>query len=548
MERPSQLRLIRIVMSDTPKNRSIGILVGIGLILVGLGAGILTMLLLDEKPVYAPAENRVVERVQLGQNERAAEMPTPDSASLDILEPQMLNRIFKRVADHVTPAVVYIQVEVPISKDGGSDWPHYFDEDTRRRFFRDEPRRQSVGSGVLVSNQGHIATNYHVVQNAENIQVTLSDKRLYDARIVGTDPSTDLAVLKIEDGDGLPVVSFGNSDEVQVGEWVIAVGNPFRLTSTVTAGIVSALGRQVNIIEDSFRIEDFIQTDAAINPGNSGGALVNLDGELVGIATAIATETGSYEGYGFAVPVNLMERVVEDLIEHGEVQRGFLGVEIQDIDARVARRLGMDRIMGVYVNSVTRDGAASAAGLESGDVLLSIDGRAVDAPNELQSAVARKRPGDVLEVSVWRRGNVQNTEVTLLGRDAPAYERWFSEFQREEIRPEPRPRPESRQDNVFELGEWGLGLREVTRRELGLFGVESGSYIAYVENGSLADAAGLPHDVVVTEISGEEVTSTEHAIRLLEEASEFEESILFRIKRRSGLTAFYEMDLPVPAG
>lgn len=535
-------------MKDTSKDRSVRVLIGIGLILVGLGAGILAMLLLDGNTVTTPADSRVVERVQLGQTEPSRSMPTPDSADLAVLEPRTLNRIFRQVADHVTPAVVYIQVEVPISRNGASDWPHYFDEDTRRRFFKDEPLRQSVGSGVLISSDGYIVTNHHVIENAENIQVTLSDKRLYDARIIGTDPSTDLAVLKIEDGGSLPLVTFGNSDALQVGEWVIAVGNPFRLTSTVTAGIVSALGRQVDIIQDSFRIEDFIQTDAAINPGNSGGALVNLNGELVGIATAIATETGSYEGYGFAVPVTLMERVASDIIEHGEVKRGFLGVEIQNIDARVARRLGMDRIMGVYVNDVTKDGAASEAGLESGDVLLSIDGRAVNAPNELQSAVARKRPGEAIDIRLWRRGDLRNVQVTLLGRDAPAYERWFSELQREEVRPEPAPVPRSDQDNLFELGDWGLGIRDATRRERNQFDVDAGVYVAYVENGSLADAAGLPRDVVITEVGGAEVASSEQVIRLLEEASQFEESILFRVKRRSGVAAFYEMEVPVPAG
>lgn len=538
-------------MSEKRKDRSVKILIGIGLVLIGLGAGILAMLLLEKEAVTVPSERRVVERVQLGNQDESRRMPAPDSG-LTLTNPQALNQIFKQVAEQVTEAVVYIQVEVPISDDGARQWYHNFDEDTRRRFFRDEPLRQSVGSGVLVSSEGYIVTNFHVVESAQNIQVTLSDKRLFDATIVGTDPSTDLAVLKIENGGNLPSVRFGNSDIVQVGEWVLAVGNPFRLTSTVTAGIVSALGRQVNIIEDSFSIEDFIQTDAAINPGNSGGALVNLDAELVGIATAIATETGSYEGYGFAVPVNLMERVVRDLIEHGEVQRGFLGVEIQDIDARVARRLSMDRITGVYVNSVTPGGAAEDAGVRDGDVITAIDGKSVNAPNELQSAVARKRPGETLDVELWRGGSVQSLPVTLLGRDAPAYDRWFSEMRREEAEPDlPSDRdrrPETDREDVFEVGELGLGIRDATSRERDQFDIPEGVYIAYVENGSIADNAGVPRDVIITEIAGEEITSTEHAMRILEEAAQFEQSILFRVKRRSGITAFYEMEVPVPAG
>ncbi len=536
-------------MSEKRMERSVPVMIGIGLVLIGLGAGILAMMILDEDPPPVPMESRVVERVQLGQQERVERLPALDSAEVAALDPRTMNQIFRRVAESVTEAVVYIQVEVPISGDGARQWYHNFDEDTRRRFFRDEPLRQSVGSGVLVSEEGYIVTNHHVVENAETIQVTLSDKRLFDARIIGTDPSTDLAVLKIDAEEGLTAARLGDSDRVQVGEWVLAVGNPFRLTSTVTAGIVSALGRQVNIIDDNFRIEDFIQTDAAINPGNSGGALVNLDAELVGISTAIATETGSYEGYGFAVPVNLMERVVRDIIDYGEVQRGFLGVEIQDIDARVANRLSMDRILGVYVNSVTEGGAAEDAGVRNGDVIMSIDGRSVNAPNELQSAVARKRPGEVLDVQLWRRGVVERMNITLLGRDTPAYDRWFSELEREPEMPEPEVEvPDRDGGEILEAGEWGFGLRDATSLERSQFEVSEGVYIAYVENGSLADEAGIPRGVIITEIAGEEITSAEQALRVIEDAARQEVSILFRVKRRAGFSAFYEMELPVPAG
>ena len=531
-------------MSEGRKQAGVKILIGIGLVLVGLAAGILFMLVLRDDASTPASNARVVERVQLGRQDGGTEIQIPDSGV--VTEALGLNLLFRKVADKVTPAVVYIQVEVPVGRDSQRQWYHEFDDESAPRFF-ENPLRQSVGSGVLISREGYIVTNYHVVENAENIQVTLSDKRLYDARIVGTDPSTDLAVLKIEDGSQLPVLSFGNSDRIEVGEWVLAIGNPFRLTSTVTAGIVSAVGRQVNIIDDSFRIEDFIQTDAAINPGNSGGALVNLDGELVGIATAIATESGSYEGYGFAVPVNLMERVVRDLIEHGEVRRGFLGVEIQDVDARVARRLGMDRIMGVYVNDVRNRGAADSAGLRSGDVILSIDGRPVNASNELQSAIARRRPEETVDVTVWRRGRLMSFGVELLGRDSPAYREWFSDLRREQQDPpDVAPRPD--EDNMVEVGEWGLGLRDLTRRETDVFNTKGGTYIAYVEQGSLADAAGVPRDVTIIAVAGQEVASTEDAVRLLEEAARFEESILLRVKRRDGITAFYEMEVPVPAG
>lgn len=535
-------------MSEQRKNSNVKILIGVGLVLIGLATGILGMMIAGGESAQEAAGSRIVERVQLGSQEPQAPVPVPDSLR-NMLEPRTLNRIFRQVAESVTPAVVYIQVEVPINRDAQREWYHNFDEDARRRFFRDDPLRQSVGSGVMVSSQGYIVTNHHVVENADGIQVTLADKRIYDARVVGTDPATDLAVLKIEDGDDLPVVRLGDSDLVQVGEWVLAVGNPFRLTSTVTAGIVSATGRQVDIIDDDFGIEDFIQTDAAINPGNSGGAVVNLDGELVGIATAIATESGSYEGYGFAVPVNLMERVVGDIIEFGEVRRGYLGVVIQNVDARVARRLGMDRISGIYVNDVTEGGSAERAGIREGDVIVTVDDRSVNASNQLQSTVARKRPGDVLDVGVWRDGRVLQFDVELQSRNSPAYERWFSELQQEdEAAPELEPAPPESRDNVFELGEWGIGLRNLTPRELGTFDVQGGSYIAYVENGSLADAAGLPRDAAIVEIGGSTVGSTDQAIDRLTEAGQERDAVLIKVKRRNGISAFYEMEVPVPAG
>lgn len=537
-------------MTDERQHTSIKILIGIGLVLVGLAAGILVMLVAGDEDAAGTSSQRVVERVQLGDQEPPEEMPVPDSLRA-LLEPRTLNELFRHVADDVTPAVVYIQVEVPLAEDSGTEWYRNFDDDARRRFFQDDPLRQSVGSGVIVSSQGYIVTNQHVVEHAETIQVTLSDKRLYDARVIGTDPSTDLAVIKIEsDGEDFPVVRLGDSDDVQVGEWVLAVGNPFRLTSTVTAGIVSATGRQVNIIDGDFGIEDFIQIDAAINPGNSGGAVVDLDGELVGIATAIATESGSYEGYGFAVPVNLMERVVGDLIEFGEVRRGYLGVVIQNVDARVARRLGMEEIRGIYITDVTDGGSAAIAGIQQGDVIVSLDGRMLNAANELQSAVARKRPGDLLDVGVWRDGRLVAFDVELQSRNSPAYERWFSELQQDD---EPAPEdevlpPPSSNENVFELGAWGIGLRDLTPRERGAFEVRSGTYIAYVENGSLADDAGLPRDAAITEIAGTTVRSTEQAISRLEGAAGTDAAVLVKVKRRDGTSAFYEMEVPAPAG
>jgi serine protease Do len=271
------------------------------------------------------------------------------------------------------------------------------------------------GSGVIISADGYILTNHHVINNADEVEVTLNDKRSYTAQVVGNDPSTDLAILRISE-EGLAFVPYGNSDLLEVGEWVLAVGNPFNLTSTVTAGIVSAKGRNINILNEEFAIESFIQTDAAVNPGNSGGALVNTKGELVGINTAIASNTGAYTGYSFAVPVNVARKVVNDLIEFGAVQRAFIGVSIRDIDGKFATENGIDRTEGVYVNGLTDGGAATVAGIKEGDIIVAVDGAPVRNVPELQERIGTYRPGDVAQVDVIRKGTPTRFDVTLRNR------------------------------------------------------------------------------------------------------------------------------------
>jgi serine protease Do len=277
-----------------------------------------------------------------------------------------------------------------------------------------EPQMAS-GSGVIISTDGYIVTNNHVINESDNIQVVLNDKRTFTATVVGSDPNTDIALLKIDAKD-LPTVVFGNSDELKVGEWVLAVGNPFNLTSTVTAGIVSAKARDINIISSDLRIEAFIQTDAAINPGNSGGALVNTKGELVGINTAIASQTGSYAGYGFAVPVSIVSKVVADIKQYGTVQRAVMGVSIRDIDDDWAKEKKIKRLEGVYVGGVTDRSAAMEAGIKEGDVITKIDNITVKSASELQEQVGRHRPGDKINVTYVRAEKEQTVNVTLRNR------------------------------------------------------------------------------------------------------------------------------------
>lgn len=277
-------------------------------------------------------------------------------------------------------------------------------------------QQEASGSGVIITQDGYIVTNNHVVENADKVEVTLNDNQSYTAKIIGTDPSTDLALLKIDEKN-LPFISYGNSDEVKVGQWVLAVGNPFNLTSTVTAGIISAKARNIGILPDQYKIESFLQTDAAVNPGNSGGALVNTNGELVGINSAIASTTGSFTGYSFAIPVNLVRKVMDDLVEFGSVQRGFIGVSIRDIDSKLIDEKGLKQTQGVYVAGLTEGGAASDAGLKEGDIIQKVGTVAVTSTPQLQEQIGRYRPGDKVAVTVLRDGALSDHIVTLRNKD-----------------------------------------------------------------------------------------------------------------------------------
>lgn len=324
---------------------------------------------------------------------------------------------FTVAAQNSLNSVVHITTETSLSYRSEEDqlYELLYGRKTRRA-----PQRAS-GSGVILSSDGYIVTNNHVVDRADKVTVTLNDNKKYDAKVIGTDPATDMAVLKIEE-TGLSEIVIGNSDDVKVGEWVVAVGNPFNLTSTVTAGIVSAKSRSINIMRQNanrniFPIESFIQTDAAVNPGNSGGALVNTMGELIGINTAIASMTGSYTGYSFAVPVNIMKKVTSDIIRYGVVQRGFIGVSIQEMSQELADKLDINNAEGVYVNGLSEKGAAKQAGLKVGDIILKVDETKVSTVPELQEQIGRHKPGDKVTVGVSRNGKYKSLVVMLRNSD-----------------------------------------------------------------------------------------------------------------------------------
>ena len=320
---------------------------------------------------------------------------------------------FEYAAEMSVNSVVHIKTKTEIRRQA----------DPLLEFFYGRPQQlppqsiQSSGSGILISNDGYIVTNNHVIDGAQDIEVVLNNKKTFTAEIIGNDPNTDLALLKIESND-LPYIEYGNSNDLKIGEWVLAVGNPFNLTSTVTAGIVSAKGRDINILKNDpytgiSAIESFIQTDAAVNPGNSGGALVNTNGELIGINTAIQSNTGSYTGYSFAIPVNIVKKVVRDLKEFGTVQRAFIGVSIANIDKKLAKEKDITELTGVYVNGVTKNGSAAKAGIKNGDIIKKIGNKTINDVPDLQEQIGQFRPGDKISISLLRDNEEMDVSLTL---------------------------------------------------------------------------------------------------------------------------------------
>jgi len=422
------------------------------------------------------------------------------------INPQVdaLNKAFQDVSTATQPSVVSISVVIENKSQGNR-----FREEFRDFFeFFGDPHggggeeqtfeSEASGSGVIISNDGYIITNHHVIDNAKDIKVTTSDKKTHKAELIGSDPLTDLAVLKIE-GDGFVAAHFGEIDKVKIGEWVLAIGNPLGLNSTVTAGIVSAIGRGgLSLLRErgAAAIENFIQTDAAINPGNSGGGLFNLEGSLIGINTAIASRTGTYIGYGFAIPVDLVKAVVLDLIDDGKIDRGLIGVTIRSLDEIMAKSLGLEEVAGVLVNDVMPNSAAEKAGLEPGDVILEIDGKKLVESNELQNYVAKKKAGDKVKLLVWRDGKKLTKTATLQSRDD------------QEVADKGSALPgDNSNDAEKKFDNVGFSVKPIDDEVKDALNVQSGVLITDVKRNSEAWKRGMAPNGVIVKADGKNVKS-----------------------------------------
>lgn len=399
---------------------------------------------------------------------------------------------FVGAASISTPAVVYIESITTKEVD----------------FFFSPQRGQASGSGVIISPDGYIVTNNHVVEQANQINVLLNDNREYTAELIGTDPTTDIALLKIEDAD-LPYLEFGNSDSSMVGEWVLAVGNPLRLQSTVTAGIISAKARNINILNNQqYRIESFIQTDAAVNPGNSGGALVNAKGQLVGINTAILSQTGRYEGYSFSIPSNLVQKVVWDLKDYGSVQRGLLGVVIEEINSERAKLYGLSAVEGIFISNTTKDGAADLAGLKPEDIIVAVNGRSVKTVPELQEVIGRMRPGTKIQIEYWRNKEKKQTEAVLMNQANTT------------------ALISTRRDPS--LVELGMEVRDLTEEETEQFET-TGVKVLSIYSNSIIEGTNMIPGYIITSVNGKKIDNADELIKSLAQA---EQNVL--------LNGFYE--------
>jgi len=459
-----------------------------------LASVITTNLVNKNNTVYVPADNAPY--TTLSQ----ASMPTAGKMQpVDLTE----------AAEKTVHGVVHIKATVKSRTQTYQEIPDIFDymfgARPRQRQYQTQPQ-VGYGSGVILTKDGYIVTNNHVIEKADEIQVTLNDNRVFEATLVGADVNSDLALLKIE-GDEFPVVPMGNSDDLKLGEWVLAVGNPFNLTSSVTAGVVSAKSRRIGIYDAEGSIESFIQTDAAINMGNSGGALVNVRGELVGINAALESPTGTYAGYGFAIPTTIVKKVVADLREYGSVQRAILGVIGRDLSSMLQLEENKNKdfgsIDGVYIVELTDGGGALAAGLEEGDVITAIDGKKVRTMTELQETVVQYRPGDKVTVTLLRNKKEKKIEVELKNS------RGNTEI--------------VKQADMEVLGAVFQDVPEQTRRQLN---IGYGMQVSNVKNGLMKDE-GIQKGYIILKINNKQIRSIEDIEQAYKEAADSPDQVLF---------------------
>jgi serine protease Do len=424
---------------------------------------------------------------------------------------QEFSETFARIAEKVKPSVVLIRSKRVVraaQQQLRNPFEEFFGGTTPRR---QEPRTdRGLGSGVIVSEDGYILTNNHVVDKADELTVYLSDERELKAEVVGTDPRTDLAVIKVN-SDDLPVLSFGDSEQLRVGEWVMAVGNPFGLSHTVTAGIVSAKGRKSVLGGDSY--QNFIQTDAAINPGNSGGALVDLEGNLMGINTAIYSRTGGYQGIGFAVPANMARDIMTRLIEDGKITRGFLGVEISDLDADLAASMGLDDDKGVLIANVIKGGPAVDSDIQKDDVVLALNGIEVEDSDALRNRIADFPPGTEIELEIYRDGRRKMVEIEL-----------------GELPDNPSQLASSEGPEKSPASNIGIDVMNISREWTRYYEMGSGVVIAKVVAGSVAEDKGLRRGELITEVNGEPVSNVREFVSIIRQF-DAGEAIRFRVQR-----------------
>jgi len=499
-----------------------------GFILIGVAIGI----------IFASNMNWPSKSIAAKSESPSPSVVVPESEPSEaVLRLQNTSQAFVEITKETLPAVVTITATKFVTRSRMTDNPFapFFEEWFGRPRNQQNEKEEKIpqgglGSGFIVSDKGYILTNNHVAGDADELVVELSDKRQFEAEIVGTDPYTDVAVIKIK-GENLPVARLGNSEGIEIGEWVLAMGNPLGLNSTVTAGIVSALNRNIGILDErdsesggGYDIENFIQTDAAINRGNSGGPLVNLRGEVIGINTAIASGTGFYAGYGFAIPINLARKIMDDLIKQGYVTRAYLGIGMMNVTENEAEYYGLERVRGARIDQVVEDGPADQAGLKELDIILKVGDKEINEPSDVQSTIAMMAPGDEVNITVLRDKKEKVVKAKLGKRDTG--------------KDEVRVADSDEDEGLPDLGIEVQNLTNEIRREVDAYEEDEGVIVARVDRYSAGAEARIGRGDLITAIEDKPVKNTRDyrkALRDLEKGK----VVLFRLKRGDNETVAF---------